>query len=43
MAENTPLFDSEAQGLKSLVLVTVVAGSEDIALNAGDDMPVNVP
>ena len=82
MAETTPLFDSEAQDLKSLhlhtlphekldsvlgssatalieseffvvdvyldpldilVLVTVVAGSSDIAMNAGDDMPVNVP
>ena len=29
--------------LDILVLVTVVAGSSDIAMNAGDDMPVNVP
>ena len=41
----SPFFvvDVYLDPLDLLVLVTVVAGSEDIALNAGDDMPVNVP
>ena len=41
----SPFFvvDVYLDPLDILVLVTVVAGSSDIAMNAGDDMPVNVP